>query len=204
MQKEAETNALIMEEKKKLERITDTIGQLSLFTKQEQHQLDDNLFVSMKSIPSFQVLSLRKTIDNYFCEEQLWYELGNYVKKHSIYIEDNQNTITFFHDTDHRDTDVDVEVAVVVTETTPLIPSSLTYRTIPEEKQVASVLVQGPFSGIGKAYMTLANWLEQHPNYQMKAVTRQICHRGPWDTKDEEDYLTEVQIPLNIFTKPKR
>ncbi len=42
----------------------------------------------------------------------------------------------------------------------------------------------------------LAEWLQEHPYYQMDGPDRQIVHRGPWNEQEERNYLTEIQIPL--------
>ncbi|MCB6288680.1 MerR family transcriptional regulator, partial [[Clostridium] scindens] len=41
-----------------------------------------------------------------------------------------------------------------------------------------------------------AKWLQENSQYKMKGSSRQIVHCGPWNEKNPENYLTEIQIPL--------
>ena len=52
------------------------------------------------------------------------------------------------------------------------------------------------FSNISYAYRSFAKWLQENSQYKMKGSSRQIVHRGPWNEKNPENYLTEIQIPL--------
>jgi len=49
-------------------------------------------------------------------------------------------------------------------------------------------------------YKSFAHWLMQHNQYQMTGQSRQICHRGPWNEKEPDKYLTEIQIPVERKT----
>ena len=47
--------------------------------------------------------------------------------------------------------------------------------------------------------MAFAKWLATHSIYKMSdAPERQICHRGPWNETNEDNYLTEIQIPVEF------
>lgn len=196
--KNNEIEFVIRAEKNKREKITNALQQLPLFLEQDTYYiLEGNLTVAIKEMPSFPILSLRKFIDNYFCEEDLWKEFGQLVHENNIYIEDNSDTITFFHGEDDKK-GVDVEVAVRCTLIPDFENKKLTQRLVQGNNYVASVLVEGPFTKIGTAYHLLASWLEEHPSYEMQEVTSQICHKGPWNTKNENDFITEVLVPLHL------
>lgn len=57
--------------------------------------------ISIKSIPSYHVLSLRKVIPNYYAEGELWKELSEFVKQHKIEI--SKDTFSIYHDEDYRE-----------------------------------------------------------------------------------------------------
>jgi effector-binding domain-containing protein len=61
---------------------------------------------------------------------------------------------------------------------------------------MASTMVCGPFENISGAFRSLAYWLTEHSSFKMKGKNRQICHRGPWNEGNPDDYLTEIQIEL--------
>lgn len=63
--------------------------------------------ISVKSIPAYQVLSLRKVVPNYYSEGDLWEELSTFTGAQKIGIA--SNTFSIYHDTEFRETDVDIE-----------------------------------------------------------------------------------------------
>ena len=89
-----------------------------------------------------------------------------------------------------------VEVAVAVDELREGEGPVRFYRTdaLP---QVASIMVYGPYENIAPVYTAFAQWLEGHPLYEMAGNTREIAHRGCWNTEDPSEYVTEFQIPVH-------
>lgn len=56
-------------------------------------------------------------------------------------------------------------------------------------------LRQGPYERIGEAYNAVMTWLE--PNgYHIAGPVREVYLRGPGDTENPEEYVTEIQVPV--------
>jgi DNA-binding transcriptional MerR regulator/effector-binding domain-containing protein len=151
--------------------------------------------VSLKSIPSYGVLSLRKIIPNYFGEGMLWEELYDFIKAEGIDIPKDSSNFAVYHDVEYKETDVDVEVCVV-TNAMGENKKGFTFRETERVETMACAMVYGPFENIAAAYETFAHWLVEHNQYRMLGLNRQICHRGPWNEKEPDKYLTEIQIPV--------
>ena len=154
--------------------------------------------ISIKEIPEYQVLSLRRIVSDYYAEGKLWQELSEYVKKNNIQIA--HNTFTIFHDTEYKEQDVDIEICAI-TEYMGESRDGFVFRITEAVPIMACTMVQGDFSNIAGAYFAFADWLHEHKHYSMSGPSRQIVHRGPWNEKNADDYLTEIQIPLekNIY-----
>ena len=135
----------IQKEQEKLKKIEIAKKEL-LYSKSELY-----FNITIKEIPSYCVLSLRKEIPNYYYEGELWKELSAFAKENKINISDE--TFSIYHN-------------------------------------------DGDFSNISYAYHSFAKWLQENSQYKMKGSSRQIVHRGPWNEKNPENYLTEIQIPL--------
>lgn len=150
--------------------------------------------VSIKSIPSYQVFSLRRVVPDYYSEGELWKEISEFADKMDIPI--SSNTFTIYHDTDYRDKDVDIEVCAPVTRMGEDV-NGFTYRNTEAIPIMACTMVYGSFENIAGAYLGFANWLQEHSRYKMGERSRQIVHRGPWNEESPEKFLTEIQIPLN-------
>ena len=149
--------------------------------------------ISIKSIPACQVLSLRRTVPDYYSEGGLWKEISAFAGKEGIEI--SGDTFTIYHDTEYREQDVDMELCAPVKKAGEN-REPFCFRMTEAVPAMASTMVYGEFSNIKKAYLAFAKWLQKNSNYQMSAPVRQIVHRGPWNENAPAKYLTELQIPV--------
>ena len=159
----------------------------------QEEKIEINYNVTIKSIPGYQVFSLRRIVPDYYAEGQMWQEMSHFAGKHKIPV--SSNTFTIYHDTDYREKDVDIEICAPVArmgENT----NGFTYRKIVPVPIMACTMVYGPFENISEAYLSFAQWLTEHNQYRMVGQSRQIVHRGQWNEDSPEKYLTEIQIPL--------
>jgi effector-binding domain-containing protein len=110
--------------------------------------------------------------------------------------------IALYHHAGFRDHDLDVEIAVPVDATTRDIDlgdgRQMTVRTIPAVDMAVTALWRGSYQELSGAYMALNTYIhEQGHNYLGPA--REVYLRGPGNTNDPTDYLTEVQYPVGEF-----
>ncbi len=158
---------------------------------QEKNEMHYNVFI--KSVPSYQVFSLRRIVSNYYSEGQLWREMSTVAGENNIPI--SNNTFTIYHDTDYKETDVDIEICAPVIHVGKVV-DGFSYRNIDPVPIMACTMVYGSFENIAGAYIAFADWLQTHHQYRMSGQNRQIVHCGPWNEKNPDKYLTEIQIPL--------
>ncbi|MGM0167014.1 hypothetical protein IGI39_001994 [Enterococcus sp. AZ135] len=158
--------------------------------------------VTIKMIPAFSVVSLRKKIKSFYHEGLLWEEFKALLKKQTIAFppEPNQN-LTIFHDKEYLEEGVDVEVAII---SNAKAAEPLQVRQLPKLDHAAVMYVEGNYHQLPEAYQSFARWLDAHPEFRMVKATRQICHVGPEHTNNPEEYLTELQIPLIPLTLTQR
>lgn len=185
-----EVEKAIQAEQEKLRRIEFTKNEI-LNKKSEMHY---NILI--KSIPAYKVLSLRRIIPNYYAEAMLWEELSEFADKYQVQV--SNNTFSIYHDTEYKEIDVDVEVCAPVKKLGKGV-GDIVYREVESVQVMACTMVYGDFSNIAGAYLAFAQWLQENSQYKMNGLNRQIVHRGPWNEKNPENYLTELQIPLEII-----
>lgn len=150
--------------------------------------------VSIKSIPSCRVLSIRKIIPDYYAEGDLWKNLSEFVCSHHIAITDDA-AFSIYHDTEYKEQNVDVELCVPV-QSFSENKGGFIFRDTEPVPFMACTMVYGPFSNIAGAYQSFAGWLQKNEQFQMSGQNRQIVHRGPWNEHNPENFLVEIQIPL--------
>lgn len=189
--KQKEIKSLIREEQKRKSRIDAAIEDF----RKEQMLIHCN--ITLKNIPAYPALTLRKIIPNYFAEGELWKELEENMERKHLRVSQNTLNFAIYHDSEYKDTDVDVEVCTVLSE--PLVYRDLEmFRETEKVENIACFMVYGSFENIGPAFESFARWLTEHDQYKMAGQNRQIVHRGPWNEKDTDKYLTEIQIPVEI------
>ncbi len=159
----------------------------------QKEKLSINCSVSIKSVPSCLVFSLRRIVENYYAEGMLWQEMMDFAKKNNIAI--SSDTFTIYHDAEYKENNVDIEVCAPVSKI-GRNANGFTFRATESVKIMACMMVYGEFNNIANAYLAFANWLQEHNQYRMTGKTRQIVHRGPWNEEDRDKYLTEIQVPL--------
>lgn len=178
------------------------------FRQQQIHQMIQRMQhkgkyqVSIKKIPAFSIVSLRKRIKSFYHEGLLWKEFMSLLKKQGIAFPTSPDeNLTIFHDKEYLEEGVDVEVAII---SDIVAEAPLKMRELPALEHVAIMYVEGNYHQLPEAYQAFAKWLEEHPEFSMVKATRQICHVGPEHTENPEEYLTELQIPLISLTLTQR
>ncbi|MDK2966254.1 MerR family transcriptional regulator [Lacrimispora sp.] len=151
--------------------------------------------ISIRSIPGYPVLSLRRTLPDYYAEGDLWQELSILAIEHQIQL--SKGTFSIYHDLEYKEKDVEVELCAPVKKLGKSI-DGLMFRNVEPVPRMACTMVYGAFSNIAGAYRAFAKWLQKNSQFEMSGPTRQIVHRGPWNESSPEKYLTELQIPLEI------
>lgn len=185
--KYTEIEKTILTEQEKLRKIRLAKAELT------QNRSEMHYQVTMKSIPSYQVLSYRKIIPDYYAEGIMWNKMVQFADRHSITL--YNDTFSIYHDMEYKEKDVDVELCALV-EKTGKDMEGFTFRHTEPVPHMACTMVYGGFEHIAGAYLSLAKWLQKNAHYKMTGKSRQIVHRGPWNEENPEKYLVEVQIAL--------
>ncbi len=155
--------------------------------------------ITLKSLPMQQVISMRRTVADYYCEGEMWKEFQSLFK--NIKNADKLQSFSIYHDLDYREKDVDIEICVVIDKLSITEDhANIICRQISQVEVAACFIVYGDYTNIGNAYKKFAYWLEQHKEYKMQGENRQICHVSLCHTDNPTEYITELQIPLIVST----
>lgn len=188
--KEEAIRKIISLEEQKLNRLKNAMKEID-----EGNNFNCNFII--KSVPSYEVISLRKTVSNYFAEAELWAELCEYIKSENLNIKDNSHSFAVYHDKEHKECDVDIEVCIQTSEKS-IEKDGISFRKTEAFETVGVAMVYGNYENISKVYKSFVNWLDENNQYNIAGLTMQICHKGPWNEENPNDYLTEIQIPLKL------
>jgi len=164
---------------------------------------DFNYNVVIKSIPFYNVISIRKIVPNYFSEGELWHLLCEHIKKENLNIKDSNHSFAIYHDNEYKEIDVDIEVCIV-TEEKGIEKDGVSFRKTEAFDLVGATMVYGPYENISGAYKSFVNWFDENNQYEISGLSMQVCHKGPWNEKNPKNYLTEIQIPIRIKSQSKK
>lgn len=70
------------------------------------------------------------------------------------------------------------------------------YDELPIVEKMACIVHNGSFATIGKTYETMYKWISEN-KYSICGPIREIYHKGEWATDNQDEYVTELQFPIN-------
>lgn len=151
----------------------------------------------IRDIPKVTVASIRKTISNY---DELYYISRNIMEKELIRLQcekfEPNYCFTMYHDGEYKEKDIDVEVCERVTykrEDSEIIK----FKEIAAVENAVSILHKGSYAKFREAYAFIFKWIEDN-NYDIIGNPRECYIDGIWNKESEDEWLTEIQIPIKI------
>ena len=96
-------------------------------------------------------------------------------------------------DGEYKETDIRIRHNEAVTEFGKE-NEHIRFKVLPEAK-VLSIYQKGPYTNIGEAYAFLMKYAEQN-GYTAAGLARECYIDGIWNKESEEDWLTEIQLPI--------
>lgn len=185
--KEQEILDLIKEEEYKLLRVRSYISNL----KGEK----DMKNIIIKSLPKVKVASMRKIIKNY---DELFHLCPNIMAKEMERLECvcavPSYCFNIYHDGEYKDSNIDVEICEAILD---LKEDSdiLKFKEIDGIESAVCILHKGPYSALRETYSYVFDWIESN-KYTVIDNPRESYIDGIWNKENEEDWLTEIQIPV--------
>ena len=152
-----------------------------------------NYNISLKTFPLRYAATVRMTIPSYEQEGMLWSTLMSETAALNLVEDDPCYCCAVFHDKEFKETDVDVEVQKTVKGPYPDTEHVL-FRELPPVT-VASVVFKGSYGQINEVYAAVAQWIEDN-GYDYDGAMFNIYHVSPHETRNPDEYVTEVCYPV--------
>lgn len=160
--------------------------------KREDDKYMLNYDVVIKKGESLKVASIRRTIPNYSAQHDLWVELMGDLNESEI--KKGKISMAINYDKDYKEKDVDVEICQSIIGDLKESENIKT-RNIKSIDKMACTIHKGKYEDLCYAYEALQKWIEAN-NYKVFGNNREIYIKGEHFTKNPEEYITEVQIPV--------
>ncbi|MGE5551008.1 MAG: MerR family transcriptional regulator [Bacteroidota bacterium] len=183
--KKFEAEERVAEERARLVRVEARLIQIEREGKMPMYE------VVLKKIPAQRVAAVRRNIPDYGHLGELYGELFGCLGRSGA--RPTGPTIAIYHDPEFKEQNPDVEAAIPVAGDLP-DGGAVRIRELPAA-EMASTIYQGKYEEIGNGYNAVMAWLE--PNgYRLAGPIREVYLRGPGDTQDPSQYVTEIQAPV--------
>ena len=98
-------------------------------------------------------------------------------------------------DGEYKEKDIKIEYNEAV-ERVGVESKTIKFRKLPSIT-VVSVLHKGTYSGLKNAYAYTFKWIEEN-GYKVNGLPRESYIDGIWNKENEEEWLTELQIPVEM------
>lgn len=185
--KEKEILDIIKNEEYKLIKLRSYLGNLK-----GEYSMNN---IIIKSLPRVKVASMRQTIKNYdelfhLCPNIMAKEMGRLGCVCAI----PSYCFNIYHDGEYREQNIDVEICEAINELKE-DSNVLKFKEINEVPSAVCILHKGPYATLGRSYSYAFKWIEEN-KYQAINNPRESYIDGIWNKETEEEWLTEIQIPV--------
>lgn len=184
----AEVKETIAAENRKLRNLSRKLNEFV------EEKLNMSFDIVVKEIPPIKVLSLRKTIEVYSLEEELWAEMDAFTESRGIKRLLDNEIFSIYHDPEYKDCDVDVEIAIPVQELQDN-KEGFVYKVLEGISCAATVTYTGAYENISYATEAISKWIEEN-GFQISGNMRGkgIKHYG--NESNPQSFITEIQVPI--------
>ena len=148
--------------------------------------------VNVKTIPERYSATVHMIIPRYEDEGMAWAMMGEC--KEPLVPADPCYAIAEFFDNEFKEKDVEIEVSMAV-KGKYQDTEHVKFKTIPSVK-VASCVVNGSYDQMVDAYATVISWINAN-GYKSSGPMFNIYHVSPAQTKNPDEYVTEVCFPID-------
>jgi DNA-binding transcriptional MerR regulator len=149
----------------------------------------------IKELPEVIVASMRQVIPSYDALFNLCPNImGKEMERVGCICASPAYCFNIYHDGEYKERDIDVEICEAVTEfkaDTDIIK----FKIIPKAPTAVCVLHKGSYGTLGEAYGFIFKWIRDN-GYEIADNPRESYIDGIWNKESEEDWLTEIQIPI--------
>lgn len=149
---------------------------------------------TIKSLPGVRVLSLRKVVDNYRAQRDLWPIV--LAAARSVGVEIAGPCFTTYYDPGYKERDVDMEVCLPIPSDAAVDESKLSdgvhLRSLPSEPRAAVITHVGSYTLLPQAYEVLYAWISAQ-KLQRQGPVREVYVKMDHSDASEASFVTEIQ-----------
>ncbi|MBP1046666.1 MerR family transcriptional regulator [Enterococcus sp. BWM-S5] len=190
-----EENLLKRKKQQLMKEIADRMTMLSLLEGYVQTKDEETAYHPViKELPEVTVAAMRIQLPNYGALFSHVPAMGAEMEQLGCECIEPGYCFNIYHDGEYREEDIDAEICEAVVEKKE-DSERITFKEFPKVDTAICVLHQGAYEGFPKAYAAAIRFIETN-GYEIIGAPREHYIDGLWNKDTEEEWLTEIQFPV--------
>ncbi len=172
------------------------LSQISHYLRRMEEGFSMGYQVAVKELFGVTVYSKRMVIPDYDAYFEIVPRLGETISAANPGLQCSEPPTCFviYHDGEYREKDIDIEFCEAVDSVGNEV-DGIVFKQMEKVPAAACTYHKGPYSTIGEAYASVYKWIEDN-GYVPCACPRESYIDGIWNKDEEEEWLTELQVPI--------
>ena len=181
--------------KEELSLCTEQLSRIEFILSGQEEETLMSYQAIIKELPECIVYSKRMTVPNYDSYFQLIPAIGEAIAKKypDLKCVVPEYCFIIYLDGEYKEKDIHVEFCEAIDKMKDDF-DDIKFKKI-EAVTAVSVMHKGAYSGLSRAYAYTFRWIEEN-GYTVLDNPRENYIDGIWNKENEEDWLTELQIPI--------
>lgn len=173
------------------------LSRLEFILQGKEEEILTNYSATIKELPSCIVYTKKMTVSGYDAYFDLIPEIGARIteKYPELKCTTPEYCFIIYLDGVYKESNFNVEFCEAVDKIRPNF-DDIVFKKI-EASTAISVMHKGPYSSLSQAYIFALQWIERN-GYVAADSPRESYIDGIWNKDCEEEWLTELQIPIAI------
>lgn len=185
---------------KEISVLTAKLAQIESYLSKERVNLAAPILV--KRLPEVTVCTMERRIKSYDGLFELMPELGVEMERLGCECAEPDYCFTHYLEPGEKSEDILVEVCQAVTEKKQ-DSAKVKFKTLSDIPEAACIFHKGSYATFYKSYAAVLKFIEEN-GYEICGNIRESYIDGVWNKEKEEEWLSEIQIPVKKLTDKRK
>lgn len=172
--------------------LTDKLSQIESYLARDSINLSAPVLI--KEIPQAIVCTMKRRIKSYDALFELMPQMGAQMELSDCKCAQPSYCFTHYLEPEYKEEDILVEICEAVTEKKP-DTGDLAFKVFPKVPMAACIFHKGSYNTLPESYAMLLQYIEEN-GYEICGNIRESYIDGVWNKETENEWLTEIQIPV--------
>lgn len=175
----------------------DQLSRLEFLLQRKQEEQFMSYSAIIKEVPGCLVYSVEFTVPDYDSFMEAIPAIGKKIEEKYPDLKCTVPEYCFIRylDGEYKEKDIRVELCEAIDKKKPDF-DDVVFKYLDAIK-VVSVMHKGPYARLGEAYAFAMKWIDEN-GYTVAEAPRESYIDGIWNKDSEEEWLTEIQIPITM------